>query len=323
MQEQNIKVSVMCLCYNHDKYIAECLESLVNQKTNFEYEVIVHDDASTDNSQEIIKNYAEKYPNIIKPILQVENQYSQGKSSLTNVWKASKGKYVAFCECDDFWCDDNKLQLQYDIMEANPLLSMCVHKTENVNEDGTSQGTFFPEENVSAGIVSKETILSRFPFYWFHTTSYFMRKDVKDHIETDLLQLKKSCPVGDVLKIYVAATCGDFYYIDSVMSKYRRNSKGSWSNRMKDDSEYKIRHDKRMLDFIENYNKLLVNNFGENNPFKNRIEYANNYFNFRILLCEKKYKKIVFSKKYREVLKTLTKREKYLIIIKALLPLKL
>lgn len=322
MQNQEIKVSVLCLCYNHGKYLTECLDSLVCQKTNFSYEIIIHDDASTDNSQDIIREYSKKYPEIIKPILQVENQSSQGKSVLSYVWKASSGKYIAFCECDDFWCDENKLQMQYDVMEANPTLAMCVHKTENINEDGTSQKTFFPEEVVTEGIISKNIILNRFPFYWFHTSSYFMKKEIKDHIETDLVYLKKSCPVGDVLKLYIAAVFGDFYYIDSVMSKYRRNSNGSWSNRMRDNSEYRIRHDERMLEFIEKFDVFLNEQLGKNHQFKNRIEYATGYYNFRILLCKKNYKKAVFSKKYRTIFKKLDKREQLGIIAKVIIPIK-
>ena len=89
-------VSVYCLTYNHEKYIKDALEGFINQKTDFEYEVFVHDDASTDNTAKIIKEYAQKYPHIIKPILQKENQYSKGvKIFYQYIYPRISGKYIA------------------------------------------------------------------------------------------------------------------------------------------------------------------------------------------------------------------------------------
>ena len=116
--DSEIKVCVYCLAYNHEKYIRDCLEGFVNQKTNFKYRVIVHDDASTDGTQDIIKEYATKYHDIIVPILQTENKYSQGISIIETFIKPLLiGKYVAVCEGDDYWCDENKLQKQFENKE--------------------------------------------------------------------------------------------------------------------------------------------------------------------------------------------------------------
>ena len=100
------KVSICCLCYNHEKYIRQCLDGIIMQQTSFPFEALVHDDASTDSSRQIILEYAEKYPAIIKPILQDENQYSKGKGILGPfLCPRCTGEYVAFCECDDYWTD--------------------------------------------------------------------------------------------------------------------------------------------------------------------------------------------------------------------------
>ena len=108
--EDGIVVSVYCLAYNHEQYIRDALEGFVRQKTNFRYEVLVHDDASTDNTPAIIREYAQKYPDIIKPIFQTENQYSKGVKILPEIiHPKSSGRYIAFCEGDDYWCDENKL----------------------------------------------------------------------------------------------------------------------------------------------------------------------------------------------------------------------
>lgn len=115
-------VSVTCISYNHERYIADALDGIFAQKTNFPFEVIVHDDASTDKTQDIIKKYAEKYPRVLVPILQKEN-YWLGKeinATTTIVWPSAKGKYIAWIEGDDYWTDPLKLQKQVDFLEANP-----------------------------------------------------------------------------------------------------------------------------------------------------------------------------------------------------------
>lgn len=113
--DNQLMVSIKCLVYNHAPYLRQCLDGFVMQKTNFKFEAVVHDDCSTDGSQEIIKEYAAKYPDIIKPIYETENQYSKHDGSLRRIVDAHlNGKYIAFCEGDDYWIDPNKLQLQVD-----------------------------------------------------------------------------------------------------------------------------------------------------------------------------------------------------------------
>ena len=114
-------VSICCLAYNHGKKEKKTLDSILEQKTNFKYEILIHDDASTDHSAEIIREYEEKYPEIIKPIYQTVNQYSQDVSITPTIQvPRAKGKYIAICEGDDFWIDPLKLQKQFDFLEQNP-----------------------------------------------------------------------------------------------------------------------------------------------------------------------------------------------------------
>ena len=124
-----VLVSVVCVTYNHEPYIRQCLESLVSQKCNFAYEVLVHDDASSDKTVEIIKEYESKYPSVIKPIYQDVNQYSKGISPtiVYNIPRA-KGKYIAVCEGDDYWCDCHKLENQVRFLEGHPDYGMCYTK---------------------------------------------------------------------------------------------------------------------------------------------------------------------------------------------------
>lgn len=99
-------VSVCCLAYNHAPYIRKALDGILMQKTSFLFEVIIHDDVSTDGTIDIIKEYAEQYPDIIKPIFEEENQFSKNVPINLNIlYPRARGKYIATCECDDYWTD--------------------------------------------------------------------------------------------------------------------------------------------------------------------------------------------------------------------------
>lgn len=138
MSENTPLVSVCTLAYNHAPYIRECLEGILMQKTNFAFELLIHDDASTDGTADIIREYEAKYPNIIKPIYQIENQYSKGGriNSRFNFPRA-KGKYIALCEGDDYWTDSLKLQKQVDFMEANEDYGLCYTSINLLHLDKT------------------------------------------------------------------------------------------------------------------------------------------------------------------------------------------
>lgn len=131
-------VSIRCLVYNHEPFLRQCLDGFVMQQTTFPFEAIVHDDASTDGSAAIIREYAEKYPDIIKPIYETENQW--GKGTIDKIIEAAmhpNSKYIAHCEGDDYWTDPHKLQIQVDFLESHPDYALSVHDfkvSENVNQ---------------------------------------------------------------------------------------------------------------------------------------------------------------------------------------------
>lgn len=115
-----IMVSIICIVYNQKQYIRECLDSFLMQKTNFKIEIVIHDDASTDGTAEIIREYEEKYPDLIKAIYQQENQFSQGVNMWVSVPPHASGKYLAMCEGDDYWINPLMLQKEVDFLESNP-----------------------------------------------------------------------------------------------------------------------------------------------------------------------------------------------------------
>ena len=146
MDNRELMVTIRCITYNHEPYIRQCLDGFVMQKTDFRFEAIVHDDASTDNTATIIKEYAEKYPDIIKPIFETENQYSKRDASLTRIMdNHTHGKYVAMCEGDDYWIDPLKLQKQIDFLEAHPEYSYSCHRY-NILDDATGSLTLCPNK---------------------------------------------------------------------------------------------------------------------------------------------------------------------------------
>lgn len=143
---QEILVSIRCTVYNHEPFLRQCLDGFVMQKTNFRFEAIVHDDASTDNSASIIREYAEKYPEIIKPIYETENQYSKHDGSILRIMTAAcLGKYFAICEGDDYWTDPLKLQKQIDYLESHPQCTMVFGSAIEHWEDNFRPDKLFSE----------------------------------------------------------------------------------------------------------------------------------------------------------------------------------
>lgn len=130
-------LSIHCLVYNHEPYLRQCLDGFVMQRTDFPFEAIVHDDCSTDNSAAIIREYAEKYPDIIKPIFEEENQYRKiGFSGIGRIMSANThGKYIAVCEGDDYWIDPNKLQMQVDYLEEYPECGLVYTQAKVYNQE--------------------------------------------------------------------------------------------------------------------------------------------------------------------------------------------
>ena len=150
---EDIMVSIFCPTYNHEKYIKKCLDGFVFQKTNFKFEALVFDDCSTDNTRQIIKEYAAKYPDIIKPILPQKNiVQNEGWWALNmTAFEKVRGKYYIICEGDDYFTDENKLQKQVDFLENNPSYAGCFHPVEIVYDDGEKSGLFYPKKKLMKG----------------------------------------------------------------------------------------------------------------------------------------------------------------------------
>ncbi|MDO5772727.1 MAG: glycosyltransferase [Spirochaetales bacterium] len=210
-------VSVCCITYNHEPYIAQALDGFLMQKTNFPFEVLIHDDASTDKTADIIREYEKKFPKIIKPIYQKENQYSQGKRDISETWNfpRAKGKYIAMCEGDDYWIDENKLQMQVDFLENNPDYGMCYTKANQLIQ---KTGKFSRTKNGSY-VKDFEDLLfngNRVP-----TLTTVFRKDLLNSYLKEIYPQNKGWLMGDYPMWLYFAHESRIKFLDKVTSVYR------------------------------------------------------------------------------------------------------
>ena len=227
IMEDQLKVIIRCLVYNHEPYLRDCLEGFVMQQTNFPFKAVVHDDASTDNSAAIIREYAEKYPHIIEPIYETENQYSKHDGSLGRIMNAAtlgRSPYIAYCEGDDYWIDPLKLQKQVDFLDANPDYTMCFSACKIIKEDERLQTNLQGEK-----IVDKDYNVSEvFPIWIVPTASICIRELVAN--DDRITRYDKRKLHGDIIIILTAAHRGKIRGMKDVMIVYRVHSSSVTQN---------------------------------------------------------------------------------------------
>lgn len=217
-------VSIKCLTYNHQKYISKALDSFLQQKTEFPFEIVVHDDASNDDTPKIISEYQNRYPTIVRPIYEKENQYSKENGVLNKIVDSQiRGQYVAICEGDDYWTDEYKLQKQFNAMEEHPNVDICAHAVRKVDaKTGKLLGIIAPE-NIEMVIPIENVIAGGGGFVG--TNSLFYRKKA---FETTF-PFRKLIEIDYTLQIQ-GAIRGGMLYMPMCMSAYRCMTDNSWSS---------------------------------------------------------------------------------------------
>lgn len=230
--KEDILVSIICTAYNHEKFIRYALDGFLMQKTNFKYEILIHDDASTDKTASIIKEYEVKYPDLIKAIYQEENQYSRGNNVNFILLERAKGKYLAFCEGDDYWIDENKLQKQVDFLKKNINYSAVYHNVLVIDENNVE----YKEEQYNFPFHDEYTVRKKelYP----GTLCGQLASLVCINFWKELVKNKSeysSCKVnGDVKLNLFLSMYGNIKYFKEIMSCYRRTYSGdSWNSRIK------------------------------------------------------------------------------------------
>lgn len=229
MRQTNVQavpeVSVLCHAYNHEKYIAQALDGILMQKTAFRVEIIVHDDASEDRTPEIIKEYAEKYPDRIVPILQLENQFSLGRRPKRFTYPKAKGRFIALCEGDDFWTSADKLQRQVDALNKHPGIDLCIHSAMRLSvRTGRKKHDFDygPDERV----IPIQRVLARHN-QLAPTAAVLLRREAA--LTMPSWWLYGTPPAGDCFLEVIVGRPGVLYLPES-MSVYRRGVPGSYTD---------------------------------------------------------------------------------------------
>lgn len=247
-------VSICCMTYNHEQYLEDTICSFLNQQTDFQYEILIHDDASTDKTPEIISFFQKKYPNIIKPIIQKDNQYSKGVApNFAYNFPRAKGKYIALCEGDDYWTDHNKLQAQFSIMNENPECTISYHSALELNMDTNEYKKICSNLNKSGFDITSNIVLGRGSY--IPTASIMFTNNNIGRLH----EYVRIAGIGDYFIQVVKTLEGRCYYIDKEMSVYRRNGVGSWTSKQ-DTLSHKIQYANNMVNGINELRKDYIAN---------------------------------------------------------------
>lgn len=306
-KSEGIVVSIICNTYNQEDYIAEAIESFLMQKTTFKFEVLIHDDASTDNTAYIIQKYEKIYPEIIKPIYQKENQYSKGIPITINYqYPRIKGDYVAYCEGDDYWTDEYKLQKQVEALEKHPECDICAHTAFMVKANSKEKISAI-EPSINDTIFTVEDVIMGGGAF-VATNSLMLRTENVIHSS----KFYKYYRIDFALQIQ-GALRGGMVYLADIMSEYRSLAKGSWTKKMLENPKQ----------FINSCNKLIkmleIVNEETNGKYVAVISKRIRREQFLKLQIEENYKKIV--NEYSDILKEEPFKKQVKVFLKARIPL--
>ena len=297
-------VSIACTAYNHEAYIRDALNGFLMQKTDFPFEIIVHDDASTDGTADIIREYYEKYPAIIKPVFQKENQYAQEISINTNyIFPLLRGEFTAICEGDDYWTDPLKLQKQYDFLQEHPEIDICTHRAVMIHDE--KQVGYIGPQYKNCIIPVEEVISEGGGFV--ATNSIMIRTDNLTFISPfrEILSYDYTIQIQGSLR-------GGMGYLSDCMSVYRYLAPGSWSTTVRRDkakyAKHKIRADK-MLEELNRYTGGRYSYVIEKEIRKGR---------FNELMAKEHYKSLL-SKEYRDIFREKDYKTRIKIILYSLI----
>ena len=230
-------VSISCITFNHAPYLRKCLDAFMMQQTNFSFEVVIHDDASTDGTQDIIREYQEKHPGVFFPLFQQENQYSKGVRSMMAKYNfpRSRGKYIALCEGDDYWTDPNKLQKQVDFLESNPEVVLTGHDALIINQKGelVSRSKLPQEKKRDCSSIELQKC-----FYVLTQSMCFRNVPLLKNMPEESFTSK----MGDVFLISILGQFGSYKYISDIQpTAYRIHENGIWGMKKEEERTLMMR----------------------------------------------------------------------------------
>ncbi len=246
-------VTIICTTYNHELYIGQCIEGFLIQKTNFHFEVIVHDDASTDRTVEIVKSYELKHPSLFQNIYQKENQFSKKE---INIWTdimfpKAKGRYIALCEGDDYWTDPLKLQKQVDLLEKFSKYSACIHSSIEINIE--NEFSLDSNKSICRNVEKYEYTINDIIVIGraAETSSIVFRSEKLKSNQEFVAKLINERLMGDLGLFLILATESTIISINESMSVYRKSFVSITRN-----LDFRNNFIQEYIDILRSYNEL-------------------------------------------------------------------
>ena len=245
-----MKITIVITTYNQEKYIGQAIDGIIMQKTKFPFKILVSDDCSKDGTREILKRYKKKYPEKIEVIYNEKNSGAMD-NFFNTLSKVKDSEYVALCDGDDFWTDENKLQEQIEFLDLNKDFNICFHKSRMFYENNEKEEKIIPQ-NVKEITVLEDLIKGNYVVA--NSVVYrwkFNNKNLLDYIPRNIVP-------GDYYLHLLHAEDGKIKMIDKVMSAYRRHNKGIWwSEDNKDKEEFSLKYGKKILNFYDEAEKNM------------------------------------------------------------------
>lgn len=278
MQKQKPLVSVHLLTYNHAKFIAQSIESVVNQQTSFPFEIVIGDDHSTDGTSQIVDQYAAQYPDLIKVVRGKTNGGPQPNS--IRILENSQGKYMAALEGDDYWIDPLKLQKQADFMEQNPDFAICFTNSR-VEFFENNEEPYFLNTNIEKDVFELKDLIAETEVWFMGTATLFYTMSSIFPVQPWFHKTKS----GDIPMIMLAARHGKIKYLPDVTAAYRRHAAGASNTDHKDDAK-----------FLEN-RIMMYTNLDKDTGYKFHDKFKRNLGGwYYLLLNSKQYRGLYFKK---------------------------
>ena len=213
-------VSVCIITYNQAPFIGQAIESVVSQRVNFPIEILIGDDCSTDGTQVIIQQWADRYPDLIRPVLHPRNLGQNGLFNTLETYKLAAGTYLAAMDGDDYWTDPLKLQKQVDFLDANPDFSTCFHNALITYEDGSPSYVLNAPDQPA--VTTIEDLIGEEEIWFMATSSVLFRNQIRTYPDWFMKSVS-----GDIPRYVLLAKLGKIGYLPDVMSVYRKNRGGT------------------------------------------------------------------------------------------------
>lgn len=245
-----MKVTIVTTTYNQEKYIGQAIEGMIMQKTKFPFKILISNDSSTDNTKKILEDYKQKYPDKIE-VINHEKNLGAMQNFVDTLSRVKDSEYVALCDGDDFWTDENKLQKQVDFLDENKDFNICFHKSRLFYQNGEKEDEIIPHdiesETTIEDLVKQNYIVANSVVYRWK----FNDRDLKNFFPENIVP-------GDYYIHLLHAQDGKIKMIDEVMSAYRRHDSGVWwSEDNKNKEEFTLKYGERFLNFYDQAEKNI------------------------------------------------------------------